>query len=377
MGRLPIKASPIFCKGNTRSFTSALIKVFIERTWINCVYEGHRVFDFQTHVFPKECVRLIERSKSPIRVGRSSNGELFLAEQGRDQGFNFLPRFLYDGFEKRMKVVGRSGVDVQVLSVPAPGVDRFGPRLARKLARTINDSIAELSDKYPDSVTGLASVPFSDVPVAVEEVRRAVKEKGLKGIEAFTNVNGKYLDSPEFYPIYEEAVRLGVPIYVHPTVPNIAPVVGSEYNVSLLYAWPFDTTVSMTRLAFSSVLRKHPKLELVFTHGGGMVPFYNMRVRTLNAAYGKDLGGLRSKEPSFENLRKINVDLAVHYAPAMLCAISFFSTQRCVFATDFPYGRRDGSELLELSMKAVAELNIDDDGKDKILGGNASKMLRV
>ena len=341
------------------------------------MFQGHRVFDFQTHVFPKECVKLIEDSKSPMGVRRSPDGELFLAEAGEDRGFNFLPRFLYDGFEKRMKVVGRSGVDVQVLSVPAPGVDRFGPKVAGRLARTINDSIAKLSERYPDSVTGLASVPFSDVPAAVEETRRAVEEKGLRGIEAFTNVNGTYLDSPAFFPIYEEAVRLGVPIYVHPTVPNIAAAVGAEYNVSLLYAWPFDTTVSMTRLAFSSVLRRHPKLEFVFTHGGGMVPFYNVRVRTLNAAYGRELGGLDSKEPSFENFRKINIDLAVHYAPAMLCAISFFSARRCVFATDFPYGRRDGSELLELSMKAVAELDIDDDEKDRILGGNASRMLHM
>lgn len=339
--------------------------------------DGHRVFDFQNHIFPTACVELIERSNGPIGIRRDPDGELFLAQRGAKRGFNFLPKYLYADFERRTRLMDRFGVDVQILSFPAPGVDRFGEELSAELSRLINDEITRLSERYPDRVTGLASIPFSDVPEAVDEMRRAVKVGGLKGVEAYSNINGEYLDSPRFFPIYEQAESLHAPIFVHPTIPNVAPVVGPDHNMNLVYGWPFDTTISMTRLAFSDIPERFPRLRFIFAHGGGMVPFFAGRILTLNAAYGAALGGMTQGRRGFQRLKKMYVDLAVHHEPAVLCTMSFFSPARCVFASDYPYGQREGLELLELSLKTMKELDADEEDKEMMLAANAARLLRM
>ncbi len=88
------------------------------------------------------------------------------------------------------------------------------------LARTYNDSIAELVQERPDQFAAFAALPLQDPEAAVRELERGVRELGLHGGQIFTNVRGRFLDAKEFWPIYEAAEGLNVPLFVHPTTPG-------------------------------------------------------------------------------------------------------------------------------------------------------------
>src|SRR5208283_1119130 len=118
----------------------------------------------------------------------------------------------------RLKAIDKAGIDMQVLTLTTPGVERETAERGIKLSRLTNDEFGQIKEKYPDRFTALAALPYQDPQAAVTELERAVQECGLPGVMLFSNVNGRPLDSKEFLPIYEKAVKLDVPLFMHPSV---------------------------------------------------------------------------------------------------------------------------------------------------------------
>ena len=339
--------------------------------------QGNVVVDFQTHVFPKKAVDLARKENGQIKVQTDSSGGLLLYDEATKERFNALPDNLFEEPESRVKKMVKAGIDMEVLSFPSPGPDIFGERLALPVSRAINDEISGMIKKYPGHFTGLASLPFSKPAEAVDELKRAVNELGLKGIMTYANINGKFLDAPEFEPILKAADSLGVPLYVHPTVPVSAKSVGAQYNLNLVFGWPFDVTLTVSRLALSGKLKKLPNLKIIVPHGGAMFPFFNMRLKVLFSSYARDLAGLSSFEDPLSIFQNVYADTAIYYTPAVECAISFFTPERCVFASDYPYGDSGGIDFIERSIKCIQELKIHEEDRARIFGLNALKVLKV
>jgi len=169
------------------------------------------------------------------------------------------------------------GVDMQVLSAGNPWVDIFGPVESVSIAKTVNDEISKVIEKKPDKFIGLATLPFNNPGVAVEELERTVKHLGFKGVIAGSNIRGKPLSSHEFLPIYEKAVQLDVPIVVHPTTPAGYEAM-QNYSLVTLLGYPFDTTVSICNLIFSGIFEKIPNLKIVASHLDGTLPYLAGRI---------------------------------------------------------------------------------------------------
>ncbi len=295
-----------------------------------------------------------------------------------DENFNPLPARLYAEPEQRIKEMDRYGIDVQVLSFPNPGADRFGKQLSVKLCRLLNEEISGMAEKHPDSFTGFASVPFCSPVDAVDEIRRAVRDLGLRGVMTYNNINGEYLDSERFVPIFEAASSLGVPVYVHPSIPPTAKVTGTEHNLNMLFGWPFDTSISMTRVAYSGLLDRLPGLKMIFSHAGGMVSFFSSRISTLHEAHTSELTGEKFDRSPVENLKKMYVDLAVYgYAPAIKCTLDYFSVGNCLFASDYPFGPKGGLGLVELATETMSSIDIPPDDKRRIFSDNAGVLLKL
>ncbi len=339
--------------------------------------DGKVVADFQTHLFPKKCVDLIRKENGQIKVQADAKGSLLLYDELTKERFNALPDNLFEEPKPRIEKMTKVGIDMEVLSFPSPGPDIFGERLAMPVSQAINNEISDMIEKYPDHFTGLASVPFSKPKEAVEEMKRAVNDRGLRGIMTYSNINGKFLDAPEFRPILEAANALNVPLYVHPTVPVTAQSVGAHYNLNLIFGWPFDVTLTISRMALSGQLKDLPNLKIICPHGGAMFPFFNMRLKTLFSSYARNLAGLNISEDPLSLFENVYADLAIYYTPAIECAVSFFTPEKCVFASDYPYGDMGGMDLVERSIKCMMELDAPDDAKAKILGLNAMRILKI
>jgi predicted TIM-barrel fold metal-dependent hydrolase len=96
--------------------------------------------------------------------------------------------------EKRLEAMDAAGVDVQVLSLNAPGTQQCDRQTSVRLARGVNDRLAQAIKANPDRFSGFASLPTPDPLVAADELSRAVNELGLKGAMVHGLTNGEFLD---------------------------------------------------------------------------------------------------------------------------------------------------------------------------------------
>ena len=276
---------------------------------------------------------------------------------------------------------------VQVLTLASPPVEAVaGPKEAKELAHIANEELAELVNKYPDRfMAAVAALPMNDIDAALKEVDRAINVLKFRGIQICSSINGKPLDLPEFFPLYEKMVSYNLPIWIHPArgiaTPDYHGEKISKYQIWSIFGWPYETTVAMTRLIFSGVLEKYPSLKIITHHCGAMVPYFEQRIK---CAY--DLTEMRLNEPIKQGLTKAPVeyyrmfynDTAVSGSKsALMCAYDFFGPNHILFGTDMPFDNEFGFRLVRQTIESIEEMDVASSVKKKIFEGNAKDLLRL
>ena len=131
-----------------------------------------------------------------------------------------LQKQLEDVDELRLKEMDDAGVDVQVLSLAPPATQCLGADSAATIAKHTNDRLAEIVQTHPDRFAGFAALPTADPTAAAQELERTVNDLGFKGAMIHGLTNNVFLDDKRFWPIFERAASLDVPIYLHPGPPH-------------------------------------------------------------------------------------------------------------------------------------------------------------
>ena len=140
---------------------------------------------------------------------------------------------------------GTDELDMNILSFSSnPGCYWADDGLADELCKAANDAYADIIEKHPAKFHGLASLPAQNIDLSVKELERSVNKLGLKGGFLSTNVNGRYLDDESFYPIYEAAAGMDVPIIVHPANPAGAAQM-KDYHLFNLVGFPTESANSI------------------------------------------------------------------------------------------------------------------------------------
>ncbi len=297
---------------------------------------------------------------------------------------------LFD-MEARFRVMDAFAPIAQVLTVgPVPPLEHFAdPGRAVGLARLANDEMAELVAKYPDRfVAAIALLPMNDVEAALDEADRAIEELGFKGIYVHSNINGKPLDAPEFLPFFEKMAAYDLPIYIHPWRGNDFPEYPvedeSKYAIASTFGWPYETTAAMTRIVFSGLFERFPNLKVVTHHGGGMVSFYEQRIvqhyGQFQSSY-HDYSEISSrlKKAPIEYYKMFYNDTAIHgNTAALMLAYSFWGPDKLIFGADMPLGDPAfGMRSYTETIGAIEAMDISEEDKRKILGGNVAKLLKL
>ena len=135
-----------------------------------------------------------------------------------------IRRRLDDLGELRLREMDEAGIDVQVISHGAPSAQRLDQATAVRLARDANDRLAQAIAAHPDRFAAFAALPTPDPKAAADELERTVTRLGFKGAMVHGLTNGVFFDDKRFWPIFERAQALDVPLYVHPAVPHGAVV---------------------------------------------------------------------------------------------------------------------------------------------------------
>lgn len=279
----------------------------------------------------------------------------------------------------------------QILSLSNPPIEALaGPELTPQIARIANDSLAETCRKHPDRFPGfIASLPLNNVEASLAETDRAIRDLGAKGIQIFTNMNGKPMSLPEFRPIFRKAAEYDLPVWIHPIrgpqSADYATEKASEDEIWFTFGWPFETTACVTRLIYSGIYDELPKLKIITHHMGGMVPFYAGKI---DLGFDQIFFGTSQTNPKAEKAglklrpieyyRMLYADTALNGAVAATkCGHSFFGSSHSVFATDAPFDAEDGRLLIRTTIAAVDALDIPKAEKDMILSGNARRLMNM
>jgi aminocarboxymuconate-semialdehyde decarboxylase len=322
--------------------------------------------DFHCHLYPEEYLKKLEASKGDVRIEKNEKGEKIILSMGSRAGP--VTEDFFD-IEVRLDKIRQNNIDMQILTTPHPGIDRFSPGESAEMSRLINDGLSKAVKKYPKNFQALAMLPLIDTKLALKELDRAILDLGLKGMCMLTNVAGKTSDSDFLLPVYERAQTLGVPIFIHPTTPLGAQVM-QEWRLAVILGFEFDVMLSATRLAYSGVLERFPQLNFVISHLGAGIPFLAGRI---DRGYHDPTCGIKTKKPTSEYLKELYCDTVSFYKPALMMAHQFYGADRMVLGSDFPLLIGD----LPGAVPTIEAMDISKGDKEKILGENVRRLLRL
>ena len=280
---------------------------------------------------------------------------------------------LMDMEQMRLDDMDENGIDMCVLSVTSPGVQlEPDAQKARKVASEINDVLGAQMQKYPTRYSGFAHLALQDAKSAADELERCVKELGMRGALINGHTNGEYLDDQKFWPVWERAEALEVPIYLHPADAPARPKV--EFGYSEMagpgWAWGSETAGHALRIIYGGVFDRFPKSTLVLGHMGETLPFILWR---LDSRY-KMLQHTNNIKllPSEYIQRNIMVTTAGSFSDApLLCAMNALGADRIMFSVDYPY------EYTAEAVHFIENAPISELDREKICHGNVERLLKL
>lgn len=324
------------------------------------------VVDFHNHFYPREYVDALTSAstRSRLRVTYDGEGNPCVHYPG---DYNILVPGHRD-IDYRERVLDEHEVDMQLLTFTTPGVHVEAPDVAVTLARTVNDALARIVRERRRRFAALATLPLNDPAEAPRELERAMKQLGLPGAMVFANVNHVPLADAAFEPLWKKADELGAVIYIHPTDPSGVESM-LEYWLMPLVGFLFDTTLAASRLVFSGVVDRHPCIRWVLTHMGGTIPYIAERLDRGWRAFA-DCRAHISRPPS-EYLRTFYYDTVNFDVAAVRLALAFAGPDRLLAGSDYPHQIGSIPSMLE----TIDRLDLSRDMKEKILGGNATRLL--
>ena len=279
--------------------------------------------------------------------------------------------------DKRIKSMDDSGIDVQVLSHGAPSTQRMDADTGIPVAKAANDYLFEICQANPQRLAGFAALPTADPTAAADELSRSVNELGFKGamIHGLIGEERLFVDNKRFWPIFEKAQALDVPIYIHPANPHPAVVdaylkdYAEQYPGVVNAGWGFtmETATIGIRLVLSGIFDKFPNLKIIIGHLGETLPFLMWRIDLALNRPGNDRVAFRDIFTSHFYI----TTSGFFSDPALLCCIQEMGVDRILFAIDYPFVPNEpGPKWMENLM-----LNTED--KAKILHGNAERILNL
>ncbi|MBM3485605.1 MAG: amidohydrolase [Alphaproteobacteria bacterium] len=330
--------------------------------------------DIYNHVFP---VKYFERMQDVI------------PNKGPIKRWLNIP-MLYD-IDARLRIMETFGEYQQILSNSMPPLEYIGgPDQTPELARLANDGMHALCRKWPDRFPSfIASLPMNNMPATMKEIDRACNELNAVGIQIFSHVNGKPLDEPEFYPLFERMTQLDKPIWLHParaaTFSDYPTEKKSKYEIWWTFGWPYETSAAMARIVFSKMFDTLPNLKIITHHLGAMVPYFEMRVgpgwdqlgtRTEDEDYGALLASMKKRPVDY--FKMFYADTAVFgSASATRCGLDFFGTERAMFASDCPFDPEGGPMYIRETIKILNDLDITAKQREDLYINNARKLLKL
>jgi predicted TIM-barrel fold metal-dependent hydrolase len=283
---------------------------------------------------------------------------------------------LCDVGQDRVSEMDAARIDVQVLSLTSPGTEQLEESEAVPFARETNDYLADALRKHPDRFYGFATLPTCDPQAAAAELERTVHRYGFKGALINGHVRGRYLDDKFFWPIFECAESLRVPIYLHPTQPP-KPVIETSYGgfptiVTDMFAgagwgWHIETALHVIRIILGGAFDRFPRLQLIVGHMGETLPFMLPRLDSMPVQMTK----LQSPISHYLRENLFYTFSGFNFTATFINLLLEVGIDRIMFSADYPYSS------ISQARTFLDQIPVSPADRERIAYRNAEQLLRL
>ena len=315
----------------------------------------------------------IARASAPLANELSPH---FNAAYDHSQGYPNSPsaEVLQDLGEGRLADMDANGIDIQVLS--SLGTQQLPSDVAVDLVRASNDLLAKTVAEHPDRFAAFAALPTTAADLAADELERCISELGLVGTMINGRTAGDFLDAPRFDPLLKRAEKLGVPIYLHPSVPprgitelnyaaGLDDLVSTRFQTSA-WGWHLETAVHFLHLILSGTFDKYPTLQFILGHWGEMIPFYLDR---LNETLPQQITKLDRTIGEYLRQNMYITPSGMFSQAQLQFCVETIGADRIMYAVDYPFVANDDA------VSFLENANLTDDQKENIAHGTAERLL--
>ncbi len=236
-----------------------------------------------------------------------------------------------------------------------------------------NDLIYRVCNLFPENFVAVCQLPQSPgAPPAnsIPELRRCVEELGFIGCNLSPDPSGGYWKDPPltdkwWYPLYEEIVRLDVPVMIH-----VSSSCNPCFHGTGAHYINGDTTAFMQFLQ-ADIFKDFPTLRFIIPHGGGAVPYHWGRYRGL---------ALDMKRPTVESMMKnVFFDTCVYHFLGVEMLTKVVPVDNILFGSEMIGAVRgrdpNTGEYFDDTKKYVdACKNLSEQDRHKVFEGNARRV---
>ena len=271
--------------------------------------------------------------------------------------------------EQRLKWMDEHGVQMHLLALSGDAVWQLvTPEQAASLAQVANDAAVEAHAKYPDRFVAAIELPITDAGLCMKELERMAGKPGMRAVNLGDTIAGRdYVFEADFAPVLARCEELGYPLVFH------------NMNTDSLCKRPagpgldaaFTHAVLATKFIGTGTLDKYPKLEIVLPHAGGAFPYCVGRVEHFMYHMGANVG--KTPPQTFkEYIRRFHYDYLTYHPEGLRFLIDIVGSDRIVVGTD-SFNAHD----IEYPSAVVEQFNFPAVDRDRILKGNATRLLRL
>jgi uncharacterized protein len=281
---------------------------------------------------------------------------------------------LCDLGDQRIAEMDAAHIDMQILSLTSPGAEQLEPVEVTAFAREMNDYLADAVRSHPTRFSAFATLPTANPNAAAAELERTIHDYGFKGALINGHIQGRYLDDKFFWPIFERAEALNVPIYLHPTQPPKAVIEASYGGFTPIvtdmlagagWGWHIETALHVIRIILGGTFDRHPRLQLVVGHMGETLPFMLQRLDVMPTAMTK------LSRPISSYLRE-NIHYTFggfNYTSTFLDLMLEVGVDRIMFSADYPYASMAQARAF------LDQLPVSTADRERIAHSNAERLF--
>lgn len=350
--------------------------------------------DVHTHMYLPGYMNILRKRTEIPRVATINGSDrlIILPGEEKEKTTNIgrpIGREYWD-IQAKIHYMNQHHIEKSVISLANPWLDFLSGNEAEAIAQELNDELQKICEESSNRIYGFATLPVRNPQASVKEIERISKLNHIRGVILGTPGAGNGLDHSNMNDILGAIESNNLMIFLHPHYG-----VGNEYYhdsghaLFLALGFPFETTVSISRLIISGKLDQYPSLRLLVAHAGAALPSL---IGRLDSCVAHDIAiANRLQDTPSNYLKKLYFDAISYSSPAINSLIEQVGDDRIMFGTDNPFfpppsvedkpsvdERGISSELWPSTMKVYETMRtMSQERQIKIANGNAKRILNL